>query len=57
MGAGRGLAVVDLSTGTVPSVELDPDLDMSPIELEIEEGRRQTLRAVTSQSMEPKRSL
>jgi hypothetical protein len=30
---------------------------MPPIELEIEEGKRQTFRIVTSQSMELKRSL
>ena len=56
-GRGRGLAVVDLSTGTIRSVQLDLDLDMPPIELEIEEGKRQTFRIVTSQSMELKRSL
>jgi S1-C subfamily serine protease len=56
-GRGRGLAILDVSTGVIRKVDLDLDVEMPPLEFEIEEGKTEKIRVLAILSMRLERSL
>jgi hypothetical protein len=56
-GRARGQAILDVSTSTIRKVELEMEVDMPPLEIEIQEGKKQKLRVLSVVSMKLERNL
>lgn len=56
-GRARGMVLVDTMTGVLVTVNLDMEVDMPPMELELEEGKKTQLRTLSVVSLRLERSL
>jgi predicted Zn finger-like uncharacterized protein len=56
-GRARGQAILDLSAGMIKKVDMDVDVDMPPLEIELQEGKKEKIRVLSIVSMKLDRSM